>query len=610
MSLIDATFKWIDENLKDSIDFVIWTGDSARHDNDVAIPRSVKQVTDSNILMVDKFVEVFGEKRESRKRNRYSSNDFIIPIVPTWGNNDILPHNIFAPGPNMWTRLYLKIWMKFIPEAQRHGFERGGWFFVEVIPGKLAVVSLNTLYFFDNNSAVDGCSDKWQPGYEHMEWLHVQLQFFRERGTKAIIIGHVPPARTVTKSSWDETCWQKYALWMHQFRDVVVGSTFGHMNIDHFMLQDIEDLQVLKSLGNRSLTAKATLNDELTLQSAANYLTELRSDWSRIPNPSRPECDESRETTNGGGDALANTAEYRIEEKRRSKNQEYLRRIGGKWAERYSLSLVVPSVVPNYFPSLRVFEYNVSNFEASASTALDQEVVGYENIVEAMSRPPKGPSKSSPPGPAHSPQTFTWLGYTQYFANLTEINNDFTKQAAISSDNPELVTDRWKKGKHHGKRPDDRRNPHPNDFRFQIEYDTRNDSTFGLKDLTVRSFVELAARIGKYKSVRVDRGHRLIFDKRVKTEEEERCAIDEATTEAREQHLVASKKKKKNHNKKKGRKHRKKGKRRVNNQAWFGFVKRAFVGARDEEDLHNEFGQVIDESIWTSRSDRSDMNGA
>ena len=75
---------------------------------------------------------------------------------------------------------------------------------------------------------VDGCANKHEPGYEHMEWLRIQLQILRERGMKAILIGHVPPARTDSKESWDETCWQKFTLWERQYRDIIVGSLFGH----------------------------------------------------------------------------------------------------------------------------------------------------------------------------------------------------------------------------------------------------------------------------------------------------------------------------------------------------------------------------------------------
>ena len=96
-----------------------------------------------NELLVTKFTDVFGTS--STKDDVNEQHNLDIPIVPTFGNNDIMPHNIFLGGPNKWTSKYLEIWKNFIPEAQRHQFQQGGWFYVEVIPGKLAVISLNTL---------------------------------------------------------------------------------------------------------------------------------------------------------------------------------------------------------------------------------------------------------------------------------------------------------------------------------------------------------------------------------------------------------------------------------------------------------------------------------
>jgi hypothetical protein len=94
-----------------------------------------------NEYMVSKFQEVFGPAEGSDR-----GDEWAIPVVPTFGNNDIMPHNIFLAGPNRWTKKYLDVWRSFIPEAQRHQFQQGGWFSVEVIPGKLAVISLNTMY--------------------------------------------------------------------------------------------------------------------------------------------------------------------------------------------------------------------------------------------------------------------------------------------------------------------------------------------------------------------------------------------------------------------------------------------------------------------------------
>ena len=86
-------------------------------------------------MVAQKFLEVFGTYK----------GDLEIPIIPTLGNNDVLPHNIFKEGPNKWTKTYLDVWKSFIPEDQIKQFKKGGWFAVEVIPNQLAVISLNTL---------------------------------------------------------------------------------------------------------------------------------------------------------------------------------------------------------------------------------------------------------------------------------------------------------------------------------------------------------------------------------------------------------------------------------------------------------------------------------
>ena len=89
---------------------------------------------------------------------------------------------------------------------------------MDVIPDTLAVISLNTIYFYDSNKglwsllpsliphyylispatgapffstpshrlAVGGCEYKQpnDPGNLQLDWLEVQLELFRDRGTK------------------------------------------------------------------------------------------------------------------------------------------------------------------------------------------------------------------------------------------------------------------------------------------------------------------------------------------------------------------------------------------------------------------------------------------
>jgi len=586
-SLINATFIWIAENVRD-IDFVVWTGDSARHDSDEKIPRTADEVLNTNRWIAEKFQEVFHQ-------------DHPVPIVSTFGNNDILPHNILLSGPNRWLKTYTDIWRDFIPEEQRHGFERGGWYYVEVIPKKLAVFSLNTLYFFKNNAAVDGCALRSEPGFEHMEWLRIQLQFMRDRGMKAILTGHVPPARTDSKQLWDETCWQKYTLWLQQYRDVIVGGLYGHMNIDHFMLQDHKQVSLLSEDATFAESVfRATMDEELSVESANDYLEELREDWSELPNPTVA----IREIEDN--DPTDSKKKKGKKDKKKSKKDKALKKIGGPWGERYSLTLVGPSLVPNFFPTLRVVEYNITGLDATATWAsaqsdglaeikdwLEEESMSHSNDDEASiekkkkkgkkdkkkkkkpKKPdfivPLPPSKSSPPGPAYSPQTLTLLGYTQYFANLTHINNDDAIAPEMLEAEDEIDVDKWQPGKHKGKNP--KHKPHPKPFQYQVEYDTFTDPIYKLKDLTVRSYLKLAHRIGQYKPEKGDSIEE-IDDEMVDD------ASDDSDADSNDSNdQVDVDKKKKKHKKKKHHKQHEK------NKVWLQFVKRAFVGTLEDEDL-------------------------
>ena len=691
MELVDATFKWLKENIRDKIDFVVWTGDSARHDSDEEIPRTAEQILHTNTYIAEKFEEVFGNGGSN-----HNPSDMDIPVVPTFGNNDFMPHNILLAGPNKWLNTYTSLWRKFIPEAQRHGFQRGGWFYVEVIPNKLAVFSLNSMYFFTNNAGVDGCASRYEPGYEHMEWLRVQLQLMRERGMKVILESHVGPARTPSKQLWDETCWQKYTLWMQQYRDIVITGLYGHMNIDHFMLQDTQQVDIL-GFNGLSEEARDYLGDELTINSAGDYLEELRTYWSTLPNPAVAFEDDSPSIKGG----KKNKKGRNDKEKERAR-QEALKKIGGKWAERFQLSIVGPSVVPNYFPTVRVFEYNITGLDHTKTWASQQGVShadfsgelrnediiekyehfsamdaksGADELVKAANvgnespewyadfettvkkhkkkkgkkekKPmdpdlhiPLPPTPGTPPGPAYSPQPFTLTGYTQYYANLTEINDDMTDAVSEGVESKTIGGKGWHAGKHKGhngeKLPDvPKDEPHAAKFHYEVEYSTFNDSKgYNLDDLTVRSYLKLAHRIGRYKEKKGGKKdfwldfedeneddddedqtesalHKLqdVFKGYVDIVSDMFDATDaphphhespslhishvvatgdaeiesEALEEVDSDIIVQPAKKRREHRKKHDKKKNRHGRNR--NKAWRTFLRRAFVGILDEEDL-------------------------
>ncbi|OBT76551.1 hypothetical protein VF21_05418 [Pseudogymnoascus sp. 05NY08] len=621
-TLVNATLSWINAHLP-AVDFVIWTGDSARHDKDEQIPRTAAEITDTNTQLADAFREAFADKG--------------VPVVPTLGNNDILPHNILLGGPNKWLQTYGRVWHHFIPEAQRHGFQRGGWFTVDVIPGRLAVVSLNTLYFFERNSGVDGCASKSEPGWEQMEWLGIQLGFMRDRGVKAILMGHVPPARTGGKKLWDESCWGRYVVWVERYRDVVVGGAWGHMNIDHFLLQK-GDRGVKALMGAQSEEAVegwaiGDMGGDVAIASVDEYLQELRDGFAKVPDPR---------------DALRGEVEGESKGEKK-KRKRALKRMGGEWAERYQVSLVSPSVVPNYFPSLRVVEYNVSGLDGAVGEVVERATAtswrlpgededeggefeeedsddeeegegdahtdGKKHKKKKKHRKPKHPDlkipppppRGSPPGPAYSPQPLSWTGYTQYFANLTRIAE--AEEAAASAATEDTTgfavgadseggkgkKDKGGKGGKGGKEP---KHGEGGEFKYEIEYTTFNDSKgFALPDLTVRSFLGLAHRIGRAEggvsSFAAAAGSAEVGTAEVDGDAEGGAEEDEdegdlglvekawswlSGSESGDDAVDAEGKKNKTE---KG----KKGKNRKSERAWKVFVNRAFVGTGAEEGM-------------------------
>ena len=471
-----------------------------------------------------------------------------------------------------------------------------------------------------------------------MEWLRVQLGFMRHRGLKAILIGHVPPAKTDSKSNWDESCWQKYVLWLQQYRDVVVGALYGHMNIDHFILQDFEEVSIT-TFGEESNEDRSnqTFEDEsISVQSAGDYLVDLKNEWSKLPK--EPIRDDLQR--NFFEEGMGFLRKGKKHEKHKNKDKKYLHEIGGEWAERFALAQVGPSIIPNYFPTLRIFEYNISGIEtvqqpneksfsyplrrnvAQAEENNDNEMYqlnkidfeqDYLGISEDLAaelglergdkkkkkkkkkgkkkKPspiiPDPPPSDAPPGPAYSPQALTLLGYSQYYANLTAINEIASKKVHAGQDTmARRLQTNEKAGQMILKGSDSAigSQKHKESFNFEIEYDTRKDEVFKLKDLTVRSHLRLAERIGNFESgcsyEDQDEGESL---GREITEESERMDESEAFNRTKQTTDNHRKERKNKHKKKKGRKH-------CCDDTWFTFIRRAFIGTKDDADIEKEYG--------------------
>lgn len=473
LELMYETIDWIDKNLKDKIDFIIWTGDNMRHDNDRNFPRSEMQIFEMNDNVSKLLYETFKSTNSSNPRL------MDVELIPSLGNNDVYPHNLFAPGPTLQTREMYQIWKNFIPQSQLHVFNRGAYYFQEVIPNQLAVLSINTLYLFQSNPLVDNCDKRKEPGYKLFEWLGNVLKEIRARNMKVWLSGHVPP----NEKNYDISCLRKYIVWVHEYRDVIIGGIFGHMNIDHFI--PLDSVAAYKSINQDLGTNFGIDSFEIDNLSVENQNEEEEEDE-----------DEDDETLPLGASNYWNVFNENFDKdfmriqggvpKNKVQYMESLReeiyaglkgkKKSGKSAERYSIANVGASVIPTFNPGLRVYEYNISGMENSQSIKFASWDTFFEglnklydedfepkskketNIRKKKGFPPKMPENAKL-GPGYTRQTFTPERYVQYYLDLAKVNSGEKK------------------------------------FEYEIEYRS-DDKIYGMSQLTVDEYLKLGRQLG------------------------------------------------------------------------------------------------------------------
>lgn len=502
--LVYYTLDWVKENLGDKIDFIVWTGDNVRHDNDRAIPRTEAQIFDLNREISDKFVELF---RNESSPDPYELN---LKVIPSLGNNDVFPHNMFSLGPTLQTRELFNIWSGFIPPEQQHTFDRSTSFFVEVIPGKLAVISLNTLYMFKGNPLVDDCNSKKQPGYELLLWLGYTLQELRERNMKAWITGHVPPI----PKNFDASCANKFALWMHEYNDVIIGGLYGHMNLDHFVPLDGKqawDNVLGLNVANDEYSGDI-FNDEEDEDSGSSILEHAIA--------AREIRLQGAKPVNKGAYMNSVRDTYYAKIAKIIQESTSMEESTDSYFERFSIVHVGASVIPTFNPGFRVWEYNISALQTDEAVGhsfkpwteffgdlqfkmdldiLEDELIGYsvDSLVNEhdysvdtkkkkknkkkkkknwwksdKSFPPKKPA-GTPPGPAYEAQLFTPTRFVQYYADLGEIDKEYRellKQGKTKSEAASLA------------------------FKYKVEY-TSDQGPYPMKSLLVKDYAELASHL-------------------------------------------------------------------------------------------------------------------
>ncbi|QRV87637.1 PPN1-vacuolar endopolyphosphatase-like protein [Ceratobasidium sp. AG-Ba] len=442
LSLVNVTLDWIEKEWADKIDFVISAGLLRRdwHDIDSNIPRTPAEIRDMNRQIARQMDMLFTPRG--------------VPVVPSIGNNDIWPHNIMYEGPSAITNDFLETWRSFVPFPAYQVFQRGVYFSTELVPNRLAAISLNTLYWYESNKAVDGCPKKGN-----------------DPGTLELARG---PAEDVPVSKNAGACLNRDmrsgVLSLHfagmvnrpcgpnSCQDTILGHLYGHKNVDHFVLLSVND--VLSPLPSMRITGR-----KKELQIAES----LRSECKELARKKKLDCDD------------------------------------------YFVVNIGPSVIPEYTPSVRIFTYNVTDAGSSSINGNEDDSLDLremnapkidcskkenKNKKQCVFKKPRHASKHSP---SRTNKLWSPTGYSQFFispSNWAKANASHAPEYELEYVTYSLETLR----SNSSLVPEHLLPPELRAGSIESASNSRY-APFALNDLTIPSWIKFARRMGRKKKL-------------------------------------------------------------------------------------------------------------
>lgn len=181
-------------------------------------PRRPQEVIETNDVLFKRYLYKFANK---------------VALIPSIGNNDVLYGDEAGLdlGPNKTYEALYNLWKSLIPIPSVYSFLVYGSFVVQ--PKKdLYVVSINTLLFYQRNSATD-CTYSRSAGTKLLQWLALQLHSIEGAGGKAILAGHIPPLCDTYKLD----CFKGFLKVLKRFQNTIIAQIFGHTHTDEFFVQ-------------------------------------------------------------------------------------------------------------------------------------------------------------------------------------------------------------------------------------------------------------------------------------------------------------------------------------------------------------------------------------
>ncbi|KAJ3192211.1 Endopolyphosphatase [Irineochytrium annulatum] len=219
--LVDATFQFLADNseTKDA-DFIIYTGDTARHDRDKKMPRTNDEVLSAHQTLVDYFAKTFDLAK--------------VTVYPTFGNNDAFGHDAMGPNSTSLISNLTQIWDAYgLDLGTDPDFQNGGYYIRQIRDTPVHVISLNSFWYYDFNTLTTDCNVTGSMGAAQNEWLAGQLDGLRSQGGRAYVIQHIPPRDLAGHMLYYEHCYADYLNVTVEYADVIETHFHGHTNDDY-----------------------------------------------------------------------------------------------------------------------------------------------------------------------------------------------------------------------------------------------------------------------------------------------------------------------------------------------------------------------------------------
>lgn len=221
MALINETLDHITSTIsEEEADFVIITGDFARHQTDLL---------EDGVEEAQHILETISRALQSA----FPST----PILPCTGNNDFYPDyalDLTTQGSNNPSLIIsLRGFQSLLSEEELATFAQGG-FYARSVSDSLTILSLNTVMYSVNHL----------PDQTYLEdpmgqfaWLDAQLQTAFESSKTVWIVGHIPPTIGSYRHSqfWHQQYVDRYFGILDKY-PIVKGHLFGHLHSEEFRL--------------------------------------------------------------------------------------------------------------------------------------------------------------------------------------------------------------------------------------------------------------------------------------------------------------------------------------------------------------------------------------